>query len=51
MLSMPLVTVGKELDRDHATIIHARDKIAEYIKVNERIAKDVDDIRNIILKQ
>jgi chromosomal replication initiator protein len=51
MLSMPLVTVGKELDRDHATIIHARDKIAEYIKVNERIAKDVDDIRNIVLKQ
>ena len=51
MLSLPLVNVGKLLARDHATIIHSRDKIADFIKVNDRVAKDVDDIKNIILKQ
>ena len=51
MLSLPLINVGKLLARDHATVIHSRNKVAEYVKVNDRIAKDVDDIRNIILKQ
>lgn len=51
MLSLPLVNVGKLLSRDHATVIHSRNKIAEYIKLNDRVAKDVDDIKNIILKQ
>lgn len=51
MLSLPLVNVGKLLQRDHATVIHSRNKITEYLRVNDRIAKDVDDIRNIILKQ
>lgn len=51
MLSLPLVNIGKLLNRDHATIIHARDKIAESIKLNDRVAQDVDDIRNSILKQ
>ncbi|MBO5783278.1 MAG: chromosomal replication initiator protein DnaA, partial [Clostridia bacterium] len=51
MLSLPLVNVGKLLSRDHATVIHSRNKIGEYIKVNDRIAKDVDDIKNIVLKQ
>lgn len=51
MLSLPLINVGKLLARDHATIIHSRDRIADFIKVNDRVAKDVDDIKNIILKQ
>ena len=51
MLSLPLVNDGKLLARDHATIIHSRDKIADFIKVNDRVAKDVDDIKNIVLKQ
>lgn len=51
MLSLPLVNVGKSLNRDHSTVIHARDKIAKDVKVNDRVAKDVDDIRNVILKQ
>ena len=51
MLSLPLINVGKLLARDHATIIHSRDRIADFIKVNDRVAKDVDDIKNLILKQ
>lgn len=52
MLSMPLVTIGKEMGgRDHTTIIYSRDKIAELMRVNDRVAKDVNDIKSIVLKQ
>ena len=38
LLSIPLVTVGQALGgRDHTTVIHARDKIAELIKENTRV--------------
>lgn len=52
LLSLPLVSIGKELGgRDHTTIIHARDKVEEMCRINDKIAKDVDDIKNIILKK
>lgn len=52
MLSLPLVTVGKEMGgRDHATVIYSRDKIAELIRVNDAIRKEVNDIKSVILKQ
>ena len=52
LLSLPLISIGKELGgRDHTTIIHSRDKIEEMVRVNDKIAKDVDDIKNIILKK
>ena len=52
MLTLPLISVGKELGgRDHSTVIHARDKIMELIRVNERVAKDVNDIKSSVLKQ
>lgn len=52
MLSMPLVTIGKEMGgRDHTTVIYSRDKIAELMRVNDRVAKDVNDIKSIVLKQ
>ena len=52
LLSLPLVSIGKELGgRDHTTIIHSRDKVEEMCHVNDKIAKDVDDIKNIILKK
>ena len=52
LLSLPLVSIGKELGgRDHTTIIHARDKVDEMCRINDKIAKDVDDIKNIILKK
>ena len=37
--------------RDHTTIMYSRDKVDELIKLNEKMAKEVDDIKNIILKQ
>ena len=52
MLALPLVSIGKIMGgRDHATIIYARDKIAELMRVNDAISKGVTDIRSSVLKQ
>ena len=52
ILNIPLVSIGKAMgDRDHTTIIHSREKVTNLLKINDRVAKDVEDIRNIILKQ
>lgn len=52
MLSMPLVSVGNILGgRDHTTIMYARDKMEKLAKLNDRIAKEIDDIKNIVLKK
>ena len=52
ILNIPLVSIGEALGgRDHTTIIHAREKISNLVKVNDRIAKEVEDLRNIVLKQ
>ncbi len=52
IMNIPLVSIGEALGgRDHTTVIHSRDKIANLIKINDRVAKDVEDIRNMILKQ
>lgn len=52
LLSLPLISIGKELGgRDHTTVLYSRDKVDEMCRVNDKIAKDVDDIKNIILKK
>lgn len=52
MLSLPLVAVGNILGgRDHTTIIYARDKMEKLASLNDKIAKEIDDIKNIVLKQ
>lgn len=52
MLTLPLISIGKEMGgRDHATVIYSRDKIAELMRVNDAILKDVNDIKSAILKQ
>ncbi len=52
MLSLPLDFIGKTLGgRDHTTIMYARDKMEKMQQMNDKIAKEIDDIRNIILKQ
>ena len=52
MLSLPLVSVGNILGgRDHTTIMYARDKMEKLASLNDRVAKEIDDIKNIILKK
>ncbi len=52
MLTLPLVTIGKEMGgKDHSTVIYARDKIADLMRVNDTILKEVNDIKSVVLKQ
>ncbi len=52
LLSLPYITIGKVMGgRDHTTILYARNKVEDMCRVNDKIAKDVDDIKNIILKK
>lgn len=52
ILTIPLISIGKAMGgRDHTTIMHARDKIEGQIKLNPTLAKEVGDIKNIILKK
>ena len=52
MLTAPLVSIGKEMGgRDHSTVIYARDKIAELMRVSDSVSKAVTDIRSAILKE
>ncbi len=52
IMNIPLVSIGEAMGgRDHTTIIHSREKVNNLLKVNDRVAKEVEDIRNIILKQ
>ncbi|MBR2623300.1 MAG: chromosomal replication initiator protein DnaA [Clostridia bacterium] len=52
MLSLPLVAIGHILGgRDHTTIMYARDKMEKLASLNDRIAKEIDDIKNIVLKK
>ena len=52
MLSLPLVAVGNILGGcDHTTIMYARDKMEKLASLNDRVAKEIDDIKNIVLKK
>ncbi len=52
MMNLPLVTVGKIMGgRDHATVIYARDKIAEQIKLDVQLSVAINDIKKMLLKQ
>ena len=52
MMSLPLDFIGKTLGgRDHTTIIYARDKMEKLKQLNDTVAKEIDDIQNIVLKK
>ena len=52
LLSIPLGSIGQAIGgRDHTTVIHSRDKIAELIKVSTKTATTVNDVKNLILKK
>lgn len=52
LLSLPLMSIGKALgNRNHTTILYSRNKVEDIRAVNDRIAKDIDDIKNIVLKK
>ena len=51
MMSLPQLTVGKIFSRDHATVIYARDKIAEQMDTDTKLANAVSDIKKLLLKE
>ncbi len=52
MMNLPLVTVGSKMGgRDHATVIYARDKVAEQMKTDTKLATEIKDIQKMLLKQ
>ena len=49
ILDLPLVSIGKLFNnRDHTTIIHARDKIYDSLKSNSKLKVIVNDIRYLL---
>lgn len=52
MLNIPLQVVGEKMgNRDHSTMVYSRDKVAELIKTDSRLATEVNDIKKRLLKQ
>lgn len=52
MMNLPLVTVGTKMGgRDHATVIYTRDKVTEQIKTDTKLATEINDIKNMLLKK
>ena len=51
MMNLPKVTVANIFKRDHATVIYASDKIAEQIKIDDKLAVEINDIKKMLLKQ
>ena len=52
LLSLPLMSIGKELGgRNHTTVLYSRNKVEELMAVSDKLANEIDDIKNIILKK
>ncbi len=52
MLALPLATIGGMFGgRDHTTVMHARDKVAERLPVQQKLKVAVSDIKDMVLKK
>lgn len=46
MLSLPLASIGKLFNRDHTTIMHAKNKIETDLKTDKKLKLQISDITN-----
>ena len=52
LTDLPLTSIGGYFSgRDHTTIMHSRDKIAEQAKINNRTKTAITDLKDLILKK
>ena len=52
LLNLPMATVGREIfNRDHTTIMHARNKVADAYGKNDKITREVNDLKSLILQR
>lgn len=51
-MSVPLINIGEFFGgRDHTTVMHARDKISEQIKLNKVLANQIKDLKDFMLRR
>ena len=48
-LNIPISNIGDRFNRDHTTVIHARDKVIELMRENPEIKKMIDELEDIIV--
>lgn len=49
LLDVPLMTIGESMGgRDHTTVMHARDKIAENIRRDKALKTEIDDLISML---
>ncbi|MGN1227176.1 MAG: chromosomal replication initiator protein DnaA [Christensenellales bacterium] len=52
LMNLPMATIGREIfSRDHTTIMHARNKIADAYGKNDKITREINDLKSMILQQ
>lgn len=51
MLSLPLAAIGKLFNRDHTTIMHAKNKIESDLKTDKKLKLQISDINSEISKK
>ncbi len=50
--AIPLATIGQSFsNRDHTTVIHARNKITEALKTDNKVKVQVNDVKALVLRQ
>ena len=51
MPSTPLDTIGQYFNRDHSTVISARDKIGRLVQTDPETKRVVEDLKNLVLNK
>jgi len=52
LLNIPMATIGRDIfSRDHTSIMHARNKIVDSLNNNDKIRRDVNDLKSLILNK
>ncbi|MBQ7452840.1 MAG: chromosomal replication initiator protein DnaA [Clostridia bacterium] len=47
-INMPLASVGAIFGKDHATVIYAKNKVADDMKTNQKLAIQINDMKQMI---
>lgn len=52
MMDLPQEFIGQKIGkRDHTTVIYARNRISDLIKTDEKLATEINDLKNMLLKK
>lgn len=52
LMNLPMATIGREIfNRDHTTIMHARNKISDAYGKSDKVTREINDLKSMILQQ